>query len=288
MRAMVFLPFGWQLKLGRLLGRAMHVALYPRRRVAAANLAACFPDLGESELVALRKKHFESIGMSVNEMSMAWYGSKEKVRSLIHIEGEENLRAALDKGKGVILFCAHFTTFEFFFPALEQICPHVSAMYRAQNNEMMNVIMTRGRRRAIDKLFHKDSVREMVRSLSENSAVWYAADQSYRRKYGALVPFFGVPAWTNTATSRLARASGATVLPYFCHRLPDDSGYMLNIAPSLPDLPSDDLVADTTRLMAALEDYVRQCPEQYCWIHKRFKDLPDPYADFYGPQKQST
>lgn len=288
MRGIVFLPFAWQLRLGRILGRALHFVLYPKRHIAACNLNACFPELSEAERVALRKKHFEAIGMSVSEMSMAWFGSKEKIRSLIRIEGEENLRNALDKGKGVILFCAHFTTFEFFMPALELICPHICAMYRAQKNEMMNVIMTRGRRRTIDKLFQKDSVREMVRSLAENAAVWYAADQSYRRKYSALVPFFGVPAMTNTATSRLARTSGATVLPYFGRRLPDNSGYVLDIGAPLPDFPSDDLTADTTRLMGALEDYLRQCPEQYCWIHQRFKERPEPYPDIYQTQKRSA
>lgn len=286
MRGIVYLPFDWQLWLGRRLGRALHFVLYPKRRIAERNLAACFPELSESERVELRKKHFEAIGISVGEMSMAWFGSKERVRNLVRVEGEENLSDALAKGKGVILFSAHLTTFEYFFPALEQICPHISAMYRSQKNEMMNVIMTRGRRRGIDKLFPKDSVREMVRSLADNSAVWYAADQSYRRKYSALVPFFNVPAMTNTATSRLAKMSGATVLPYFGRRLPDDSGYVLNIGEPLDDFPSDDLAEDTARLMGALEDYVRQCPEQYCWIHQRFKGRPPPYPDIYQTQKQ--
>jgi KDO2-lipid IV(A) lauroyltransferase len=281
MRAIVLLPFSWQLWVGKRLGRVLHVVIYPRRHVAEQNLTVCFPKLSDQERNALRRSHFESIGASVAEMAMAWYGSKQTIRDLIRVEGEEYLRDALAKGKGVILFCAHFTTVEFFSPALEQLCPHVCAMYRIQRDEMINVIMTRGRRRSVDELFQKDSSRAMVRSLAENSVVWYAADQSYRRKYSALVPFFGVPAMTNTATSRLAKISGATVLTYFGRRLPDDSGYVLSIGAPLENFPSDDLVEDTTRLMKELETYVRQCPEQYCWIHKRFKGRPEPYPDIY-------
>jgi len=287
MRAIVFLPFFCQLSLGKRLGRFLHIVLYPKRHIAERNLAACFPGLTDQERNALRRRHFEAVGASITEMSMAWFGSKKTIRDLIHIEGEEHLHEALAKGKGVILFCAHFMTFEFFFPALEQLCPRVCGMYRLQRNEMMNVIMTRGRRRSIDVLFQKDNVRAMVRSLAENAVVWYAADQSYQSKYSALVPFFDVPAMTNTATSRLAKMSGATVLTYFGRRLPDDSGYVLNIGAALENFPGDDLVEDTTRLMKELEDYVRQCPEQYCWIHQRFKGRPEPYPDIYEAQKQS-
>ena len=286
MRAIVFLPFSWQLWLGKRLGRALQLVLYPRRHIAERNLAVCFPELSDQERNTLQRRHFEAIGASVTEMSMAWFGSKQTIRDLIHVEGEENLRDALAKGKGVILFCAHFTTFEFFSPTLEQLCPTVCAMYRIQRNEMMNVIMTRGRRRSIDKLFQKNSPREMLRSLAENAVVWYAADQSYRGKYSALVPFFDVPAMTNTATSRLVKMSGATLLTYFGRRLPDDSGYVLNIGAPLENFPSDDLVEDTTRLMKELETYVRQCPEQYCWIHRRFKGRPEPYPDLYQKHKQ--
>lgn len=280
-RLSVFLPFSVQIWLGRQLGRFLRVLLYPKRHVARQNLAVCFPDLSDTEREALLRRHFEAIGIAVTELSMAWFGSKQVIRDLIRVEGEEHLREALAKGKGVILFSAHLTNLEFFFPALEELCPQISGMYRSQKNDMVNVIMTRGRKRSIDELFHKDSVRSLVRSLSRNAVVWYAADQSYRRKYSALVPFFGVPAMTNTATSRIAKLSGAVVLPYFGRRLPDDSGYVLTIGKPLEDFPSDDMIEDTSRLMTELENFVRQCPEQYCWIHKRFKGRPDPYPDIY-------
>ena len=157
-------------------------------------------------------------------------------------------------------------------------------MYREQRNEMWNVIMHRGRGRNIDELFPKDSARAMVRALKQNSVVWYAPDQSYRKKYSALVPFFGEPAMTNTATSRIAAMTGAPVLTYFCKRLDDRVGYVVDIGAPLDDFPTDDLQADTTRLMAALTEYVRGCPDQYCWIHQRFKGRPPPFPDIYGAE----
>jgi KDO2-lipid IV(A) lauroyltransferase len=288
MRGTVLLPFAWQIWLGRRLGRFLHVLLYPKRHIATRNLAACFPEFSDEERDALQRRHFEAIGLSVTEMSLAWFGSKQAICDLIRVEGEEHLYDALAKGNGVILFSAHLTTFEFFLPALEKLCPHISAMYRAQKNEMVNVIMTRGRKRTIEELFQKDSVRSMIRSLSRNAVVWYAADQSYQQKYSALVPFFNVPAMTNTATGRLAKLSGATVLTYFGRRLPDDSGYVLDIGKPLDNFPSDDMAEDTARLMKELESYVRQCPEQYCWIHRRFKGRPEPYPDIYEKETRSA
>lgn len=281
MRCIVHLPLGWQLMLGRWLGRCLNVVLYPKRHVADRNLAVCFPELSPEERKRLRRKHFESIGMAVSEMSMAWLGSNEVIRRVTTVNGTDNLRRALKKGKGVILFSAHFTTLEFPFAALKPYCPHLCGMYREQRNEMWNVLMHRGRSRNVDELFPKNSVRSMIRALKDNAVVWYAPDQSYRRKYSALVPFFGEPAMTNTATSRIAAMTGATVLTYFCRRLEDDSGYVVDIGEPLENFPSDDFVADTTRLMQALADYVRGCPDQYCWIHQRFKGRPPPYPDIY-------
>jgi KDO2-lipid IV(A) lauroyltransferase len=285
MRVVAVLPLRIQLGLGRWLGRCLNVVLFPKRRIADRNLAVCFPELSDSERRRLRNRHFESIGMSVSEMAMAWFGSEEKIRERITITGLEHLREALARGSGVILFSAHFTTFELPFAALNPHCTKLCAMYRDQRNEMWNVLMGMGRSRSIDELFPKDSVREMIKALKQNSVVWYAPDQSYRKKYSALVPFFGEPAMTNTATSRIAAMTGATVLTYFTRRRDDNSGYDVEIGAPLPGFPTDDLVADTTRLMQALTDFVRRCPDQYCWIHQRFKGRPDPYPDIYRAGK---
>jgi KDO2-lipid IV(A) lauroyltransferase len=217
---------------------------------------------------------------------MGWFGSPEIVRSRVRVEGRENLEAALAKGRGVILFSAHFTTFEFFWPVLAPLCTRLCGMYKSQRNPVMNRIMNEGRGRFYDTLFSKDNVREMLRSLRDNAVVWYASDQSYGGKSSALIPFFNEPAMTNTAISRIAKASGAAVLPYFCRRLPDNT-YVMSIAAPLPDLPSDDEVQDTRRLTQVLENYIRLCPEQYWWIHQRFKGRPAPLPDLYAAPRAS-
>jgi KDO2-lipid IV(A) lauroyltransferase len=281
MRSIVLLPLSWQLALGGMLGRCLNFVLFPKRRIADRNLAVCFPELSAQERKQLRLKHFRSIGMAVTEMSMAWFGSEALMRQVTTINGAENLQRALSRGKGVILFSGHFTTLEFPFATLRPLCNRLCGMYREQRNEMWNVLMYKGRKRNVDELFPKDSVRAMIRALKENAVVWYAPDQSYRKKYSALVPFFGEPAMTNTATSRIAALTGATVLTFFCRRLDDNSGYIIDIGEPLENFPTDDLVADTTRLMNELADYIRQCPDQYCWIHQRFKGRPAPYPDIY-------
>jgi KDO2-lipid IV(A) lauroyltransferase len=281
MRTIVHLPFAWQLALGRVLGRMTRFLAPARRRVVARNLEVCFPEMSRSERERVLAKHFEALGASLIEMAMGWFGSADAVRDRVHVEGREHLEAALANGRGVILFSAHFTTFEFFWPALAPLCRRLCGMYKWQRNPVMNKVMNRGRGRYFHTLFAKDNVREMLRSLRANAAVWYASDQSYGGKNSALIPFFNEPAMTNTAISRIARASGAAVLPYFCRRLADDT-YVMTFGAPLADLPSDDEVRDTRRLTQVLEDYIRLCPEQYWWIHQRFKGRPAPLPDLYA------
>jgi KDO2-lipid IV(A) lauroyltransferase len=281
LRTIVLFPFTWQLKLGKRLGRVARFCFPGRRRIAAANLRVCFPELTPGERDDLLRRHFEAIGASVVETAMGWFGPEQAVRERVRIEGEQHLRAALGRGRGVILFSAHFTTFEFFWPALAPLCPRLSAMYKSARNPVMNKMMTRGRGRSFtDGLFAKNHIRDLLKSLARNAVVWYAADQSFASKGSALLPFFNEPAMTNTAIGRIARASGSVVLPCFCRRL-DDSSYLMNIGAPLLNLPSDDPERDTLRLVRVLEDYIRLCPEQYWWIHRRFKWRPAPYPDIY-------
>lgn len=280
MRLLILLPFEWQLWLGRRAGSALGALARSRRRIVSRNLEMCFPELTPSERSSLMDEHFKALGASLPEMAMGWFGPEETVRRLVDVQGEEHLRAALEKGKGVILFSAHFTCLEFCFPALKPLCPRLTGMYKEQRNPVMNKLMNRGRGRNVDEMFAKDNVRGMLKNLARNAVVWYASDQSYGRKGSMLVPFFGEPAMTNTAICRIAKSSGAVVLPYFYRRLPDHS-YAVNIYPPLDGFPSDDPVHDIERFNRLLEDYIRTCPEQYWWIHQRFKGRPSPYPNVY-------
>jgi KDO2-lipid IV(A) lauroyltransferase len=281
MRAVVLLPFGWQVAAGKALGRMTYRLLPRRRRVVERNLAACFPALGAADRDRLAREHFAALGASLAEMATGWFGRPSVVQRRVTVNGGEHLRAALDGGSGVILLSAHFTTFEFYWAAVRPLCTRLTGMYKYQRNPVMNRVMNLGRGRYFDHLFDKDSVREMLRELKRNSVVWYAPDQSYSGKGSALLPFFGEPAMTNTAIGRIAKASGAAVLPYFCRRI-DSAHYEVDILPPLADFPSGDDVADMRRFTKLLEDYIRLCPEQYWWIHQRFKGRPAPLPDLYA------
>jgi KDO2-lipid IV(A) lauroyltransferase len=285
MRLVVLLPLSWQLRLGRIAGRLCYRLLPGRRAVAEHNLRACFPEKADAERKRLCREHFEAMGMSVIEMAMGWYGDAATLERHVEISGLEHLAAALEKGNGVILFSAHFTTFEIFFPSLRRHCPRLSGMYKVQRNPLMNEVMTAGRGRNFDYLFPKDNVRDMLRELGRNSVVWYASDQKYAGKSSALIPFFGVPAMTNTAISRIAAKTGAIVLPYFFRRLPGSQPqYVATIGAPIAQFPGDDPVSDVQRFVTLLENFIRQCPEQYWWIHQRFKGRPKSLPDIYSTQ----
>jgi len=281
MRALLLLPFERQLAVGRCLGRAAGRVLRRRRRIAERNVEICLPELSPAERAALVEKHFEALGASLAETAMGWFGPPDEIKKRVTIRGEEHLRAALAHGRGVVLYSAHFTPLEFCFPALRPLCPRITGMYKEQRNPAINRFMARGRNRNVDEAFAKDNVRAMIRNLNRNAVVWYASDQAYGRKGSALVPFFDVPAMTNTAICRIAARTGAVVLPYFYRRLPGEARYVVDIAPPLENFPSGDPAADVGRLNRLLEDYIRLCPEQYLWIHQRFKGRPAPYPDVY-------
>ena len=282
LRGSALLPLRWQAALGKRTGRLLCLLVPGKRRTVRRNLEVCFPELSPEEIGRLCKRHYESVGVSLGELAVAWFGSEEAVRKAVRIEGQEHLHEALNRGRGVLLFCGHFAAAELLHPALRPLCPKLTAMYRPMRNEMMDQIILRGRLRNLDELFPKYGVKALLQSLADNSVVYYLADQSYRGKYSAPVPFFGVPAMTNTAVSRILKISGAALLTLFPKRLADGSGYVAAIGPPLTGLPSDDPVKDTARLMKAMEDHIRTCPEQYAWMHRRFKDRPDGYPDIYG------
>jgi KDO2-lipid IV(A) lauroyltransferase len=270
-----------QLRLGRLLGRLLRRIKRREHRVAARNLQLCFPALGAAERNELLHAHFEAVGMSFVEMGVGWFTPIERLLPRVAIHGREHLDRALASGKGTLLVTAHFTTLEVGVAVLEAISPRTSCMYRPQRNAMMDVMIRRGRYRFAKEQIPRDNVRALVRSLRDNYVVVYLPDQTYLGKQSELLPFFGEPAVTNIATSKLASISGAVVIPYFFRRLPHGD-YRVDIGPSLDHFPSDSPREDARRLFGLLEDYIRLAPEQYLWLYKKFKGrpapLPDPYA----------
>lgn len=269
--------YGLGVALGTVLRRLPVRFVHNARR----NLELCLPELTPHARERLLAAHFRSLGISLFETAMAWWSSDARIRRLTELEGMDQLERVLRAGHGAILLSAHFTTLELGARALCARVP-MNIMYRPTRNALLSYFLARNRARRARRAIPRDDIRTLVSSLGNNEAVWYAPDQSYRKKGAEMVPFFGIPAATNTATSRLARMTGASVLPYFPERLPGARGYRMVIQPALEGFPSDDRVADAARFNALIEAHVRRLPEQYLWIHRRFKGLSTDYPNYYA------
>ena len=280
------LPFGVLVWLGRRGGGVLARLPLPFVRIARRNLELCLPDLPLAERQAILLEHFRSVGIGLFETAMSWWSSDERIRELTVLEGEEHLQAALALGRGVILLSAHFTTLEVGARAAASRMP-LSVMYRPTGNPVLERFLKRNRSRHAKRAIPRDDVRALIGALKANEPVWYAPDQAYRKKGAQMVPFFGIEAATNTATSRLARMTGAAVLPYFPERLPGSKGYRMVIQPPLADFPGKDPAVDAQRFNQLIEARVRAVPAQYLWIHRRFKGLDADYPDYYGKKKKS-
>lgn len=279
MRLAAALPHPLQLGMGRVFGVILWALPLPQRRIARTNLGLCFPELSEAERARLLRRHMLSLGISIVELAMSWWASDRRLRGLARIEGLEHLERALARGRGVLLLSAHFTTLEIGGRLLSLELPF-AVMYRDQKNRLFDAVMLRGRERNFARAIHRNDVRGLLRALKDNLPVWYAPDQNYVGPQGVFAPFFGIPAATNSATARLARTSGAPVVPFFPERLPGGR-YRLHILPALETFPSDDVVKDTARVNRIIEQQVRRTPEQYFWVHRRFKNRPAGEPRYY-------
>lgn len=272
------LPLGLQHRLGNRLGDLFYLLGRRRRRIAQVNINLCFPHLGDAERTRLVREHFRAMGFALFETTLSWWGSDRRLKKLARIEGLDHLRTVLEQGKGVLLLSAHFTTLELIGRLLTLHHPF-AAMYRPHENPVIEYLFARNRNHHCERAIRRDDIKGLLRALRDNLPVWYAQDQSKGGKNSVIVPFFGEPAATQTSTHRIARASGAPVLPFFGIREPDGH-YRLVIRPPLQAFPTDDPVADTARINTVIEDAVRMAPEQYFWAHRRFrkrKGMPDPY-----------
>jgi KDO2-lipid IV(A) lauroyltransferase len=278
-RLLNLLPLPAQLAVGRVLGRLAWLVSRRDRRIAAINVALCLPDLDTARRRRLVRNHFESLGCALLETGLVWWASDERLRRLISFEGVEHLRAALAQGRGALLLSAHFTTLEMGARALTLLGP-TSIMYLTPANALIAELSRRGRGRHTVQAISSDQIRDVLVNLKNNLPVWYAPDQRYLDKNSEIVPLFGQPAASNVATSRLARISGAPVLPYFPERRADNRGYVVRIHPPFEEFPSADAVADTRRFHELIEAHARRHPEQYLWTYKRFK-RPGPDGDPY-------
>jgi Kdo2-lipid IVA lauroyltransferase/acyltransferase len=281
LRLLALLPYRAIVRIGSALGFVMRHLPLRFIRIARRNIELCLPELSVQERESLLDRHFRSLGVALLEVPLAWWTAPREIERIVNIEGREHIEAALALGKGVILLTAHFTPLEMGARMIASVRP-VSFLYRPTKNEALAWALGRNRCRHGGNPIARDNIRALISALKHNECVWYAPDQCYRKKGAEMVPMFGIPAATNTFTSRLAKMTGATVLPYFFERLPGSQGYRAVIHPPLKNFPSDSPAADTARFHQLIEAQVRNVPEQYLWIHRRFKGLAADYPDYYA------
>jgi KDO2-lipid IV(A) lauroyltransferase len=280
LRALELLSFAAQRRCATALGMLIRHLPLAYVRIAARNLELCLPQRSAAERARLLDQHCQSLAMGLCETATTWWSSDARVGGRAEVLGLEHLQAALAKGRGAILIGGHFTTIEIATRILGTVVP-MNVVYRPTKNALLSHIMHASFCRHGKPIRH-DDIRAMIRALKHNEAVWYAPDQSYRNKGAAMVDFFGIPAATTTATSRLARISGAAVLTYFPERLPGLAGYRVVIGPAFEDFPGPDAIRDVERFHELLQAQILKVPEQYLWMHRRFKGLSADYPEYYG------
>lgn len=279
-RMTVALPHGLRLAIGRGAGRLAMRVMGKRRAVALRNLQLCFPEWSHAQRKGALTAHFESLGMGLVELAMAAWCPDRQVRDLVEVKGAGNLEDALGKGRGVIAMSGHFPALEFTARAVDFPPPGLVAVYRPGGNAVFAYLVNQARLRPTSNTLSKYDVRGMVKALRSRSVLWYAGDQMTDAKTAVLAPFFGEPAMTGTALGRLARISGAPVVPWFTRRL-EDGRYRVELLPALEGLAGDSPEEEAQRVNALVEQHVRRAPEQYYWIHRRFKRRPAPLSDPY-------
>lgn len=208
----------------------------------------------------------------VMEMLIIWWKPPASIPAKVEITGLEHLHDAAKKGHGVLLLSAHMTSLEMGGGLLQwNTGLTIHGMYRPHENPVFDAVVLKRRQARFAKMIARDNVKDMLRSLKQGTIVWYAPDQAYRGRNSVLAPFFGQQVTTNPGTSRIAKLSGAPVVPYFPLRTAAGLNYELRILPALEALPSGDLTRDATLINQLIEEQVRQYPEQYYWVHRRFK-----------------
>ena len=284
LRLMAMLPIRWTQTIGTGLGLLVYRLVPSRRRVARINIRQAYPGYSDEQIRALNIASFKSLGISVFETAQAWWADRDYMRSICEVEGKQHLDDALAKGKGVILLTGHFTTLEIgaMLIGLQTTLKGVyNGVYKKAHNPMFNAFMAHYRSTYGEELIENKNVRALIRGLRKGRATWFAPDQDFSEQDIVFTPFLGGIASTLTATARMAEMTGAKVVPFYPVRLDRGRGYRLVILPALKDFPSNDIEKDSARINKAIEDMVYANPEQYGWVHKRFKYRPPGEPPIY-------
>ena len=269
------LPMALQARIGRGVGRLMHALARERRHVAHANLALCLPELDAAARDALVREHFALAGRSLLERGLLWHASAERLKRLVHVEGDVGFA---ERHPGPVMWLVpHFLALEVAGAATQLFQRRmVVDVYTPQSVAAFDAALLKGRGRfgRAEFLRREDGARAIVRAIRGGRVFFNAPDMDFGLRDAAFVPFFGQPAATLLAPSRLARSLGMAVQPIVAEILPGAQGYRVIFGEPWTDWPTDDPEADAARMNAFIEGQIRQRPAQYLWLHKRFKARP--------------
>lgn len=281
------LPYRLQIKIGAFLGNLLYWFPSKLKHITAINIKHCLPELTPIEEKNLIKKSFASLGIGIIEAAMAWWLPNKKLNQLYQIHGLEHVEKAFEKGKGIILVGPHFTCLEI-VGRLLGMKYSFAVMYRPHKKRFISFIHQRFREKHYVNYIPRHRVRMLFNALKNNMAIWYAYDIDGGNRHSVFAPFFGIPAASLTSVSRIARLSGAAIIPISFYRRDkcdtnknQDLSYDIFLSPPLENFPTEDLLADATRLNHLLEQAIRAKPEQYVWQYKRFKTRPLGEKRFY-------
>ena len=277
-----WLPLNVQATLGRSLGRLLYATAGARRHIALRNLALCLPEQSQAQREQLAREHFLWLGRSILERGLLWYASPARLKRLIHVEGDVGLAERSERP--VMWLVPHFMALDVAGAAvlLFQSRKGIS-IYQEQSDPVMDAAIRRGRLRLGNaEIFPRDnSAKALFRAIRHGDAFFNLPDMDFGERDAAFVPFFGVPAATLLAPSRLARALNMVVQPVVAETLPGGQGYRVRFMPAWTDFPSDDALTDTAAMNRWVEAEIRRNPAQYLWVHKRFKTRPAGEAALY-------
>ena len=268
--------------VGRGLGRLLFAVAGSRRQVALRNLALCFPQMPEAERLQLARTHFQWLGRTILERGLLWYASPRRLKQLIHVEGDVGLAERSERP--VMWLVPHFMALDVAGAATQLFQQRkVGSIYQRQSDAVMDAAMRRGRLRFGNaEIFPRsDSAKPLLRAIRRGEAFFNLPDMDFGERDAAFVPFFGVPAATLLAPSRMARAMNMVVQPVVAETLPGGQGYLVRFLEPWPDFPSDDALADTALMNRWIEAEIHRNPAQYLWVHKRFKTRPAGEASLY-------
>ncbi|KMW75060.1 lipid A biosynthesis lauroyl acyltransferase [Photorhabdus luminescens subsp. luminescens] len=279
---LVLLPYPIIYWIGTRLGRFSMRFLKKRAKVAERNLELCFPDMSQEKRDALLIKNFESVGMGIFETGMAWFWPDWRIERWFKVTGRENIQKIQTTGQGIIVIGIHFLTLELGARILGLLNPGIG-VYRPNDNPVMDWLQTWGRLRSNKYMLDRKDVKGMIRCLKNGEIVWYAPDHDYGPRKSVFAPLFAVEhAATTTGTSILVRLADPAMIPFTPRRLPDGKGYELTIQPAVAGFPKDDEVKAATFMNKVVEQEILQAPDQYMWLHRRFKTRPKGMPSLYG------